>query len=630
MVFVGYGVVAPEYGWDDFKGVGREGKDGPHADQRPARCSDPKDPAQVGRHHVQGQGHDLLRPLDLQVRGGLRRRAPPPASSSTRPAPPGYPYAVVAGKLGPRELHASRLPDGDAGRDKRPRAGSPSPTPRSLIAAGRPSTTTQLKAAAVRRDFQPVDLSVSRPISRWLECDQVRTTSLEERRREARGRRPRRSRTTTSSTPRTGTTWAATRKLKGDQIYNGACDNASGVGRAPRDRAASTRTCPRATEPKSAASSLSCASPREEQGLLGARSTTPSHPLYPLTRTLADLNIDGTAGCRRLDPGPPGGRLRQFPPSTIWPPRSVLPAEGRVLTPGDDPRESRLTSTGPTTSSSPRSASPPSTRTSGTRTSSASRGGYGRYALQGRIQRQRLPQGHPTRLSPAGTCGGGAHWTPTSSSRWAAIARQPATPGPTWKDGLRVQGQARRNDARQGPVGSARRSDATPPPDDTRGLGHHHGDLLHDPLRPRRPVHGRARGLARDPEEPRGPLRDEQAPLQAVPRLLRQHPEGRLRPLLQVPHPLGERDHRREAPGLHRARPLSLAVALIIGPAARRPRRRQAQHLDRLPLLVLRPPGGLHPDLRHGARSSSSSSRSISAGSTPPGGTRPSTACSRA
>ena len=26
MVFVGYGVVAPEYGWDDFKGVDLKGK----------------------------------------------------------------------------------------------------------------------------------------------------------------------------------------------------------------------------------------------------------------------------------------------------------------------------------------------------------------------------------------------------------------------------------------------------------------------------------------------------------------------------------------------------------------------------------------------------------------------------
>ena len=66
MVFVGYGVVAPEYHWDDFKGVDVKGKlivvlinDPP--------VPDPHDPSKLDENTVQGQGDDLLRPLDLQV-----------------------------------------------------------------------------------------------------------------------------------------------------------------------------------------------------------------------------------------------------------------------------------------------------------------------------------------------------------------------------------------------------------------------------------------------------------------------------------------------------------------------------------------------------------------------------------
>ena len=61
IVFVGYGVEAPEYGWDDYKGVDVKGKvllmlvNEPHSD----------DPGVL-----QGQGAHLLRPLDIQVRGG--------------------------------------------------------------------------------------------------------------------------------------------------------------------------------------------------------------------------------------------------------------------------------------------------------------------------------------------------------------------------------------------------------------------------------------------------------------------------------------------------------------------------------------------------------------------------------
>ena len=66
MVFVGYGVNAPERGWDDFKGVDLKGKVAVFL------VNDPDFEAaagEAGRGQVRRQDDDLLRPLDLQVRG---------------------------------------------------------------------------------------------------------------------------------------------------------------------------------------------------------------------------------------------------------------------------------------------------------------------------------------------------------------------------------------------------------------------------------------------------------------------------------------------------------------------------------------------------------------------------------
>ncbi len=62
LVFVGYGIEAPEYKWDDFKGVDVQGQGARHAQQRSG----------LGSEVVRRQDAPVLRPLDLQVR---KRRA---------------------------------------------------------------------------------------------------------------------------------------------------------------------------------------------------------------------------------------------------------------------------------------------------------------------------------------------------------------------------------------------------------------------------------------------------------------------------------------------------------------------------------------------------------------------------
>jgi Zn-dependent M28 family amino/carboxypeptidase len=75
--------------------------------------------------------------------------------------------------------------------------------------------------------------------------------------------------------------------IKGDQIFNGALDNATGVA-ALLTLAKAYKALP--TPP--ARTMLFNAVTGEEQGLLGAKWYA-EHPLYPLNKTLANMNIDG-------------------------------------------------------------------------------------------------------------------------------------------------------------------------------------------------------------------------------------------------------------------------------------------------------------------------------------------------
>jgi Zn-dependent M28 family amino/carboxypeptidase len=76
-------------------------------------------------------------------------------------------------------------------------------------------------------------------------------------------------------------------KLAGDQIYNGALDNASGTAALLEIAESFTKL---ATPPKR--SILFLAVTAEEKGLLGAKYYA-ENPLYPLNKTLANINMDG-------------------------------------------------------------------------------------------------------------------------------------------------------------------------------------------------------------------------------------------------------------------------------------------------------------------------------------------------
>ena len=66
LVFVGYGVVAPEYGWDDYKNVDVTRQNAADIDRRSAGSRSKKS-VKTRRQNVQRKSNDILRPLDLQI-----------------------------------------------------------------------------------------------------------------------------------------------------------------------------------------------------------------------------------------------------------------------------------------------------------------------------------------------------------------------------------------------------------------------------------------------------------------------------------------------------------------------------------------------------------------------------------
>jgi len=76
---------------------------------------------------------------------------------------------------------------------------------------------------------------------------------------------------------------------KGDTIYNGALDNASGIAQVLAIAEAITKL-PKAEQPKR--SQIFLFTTAEEQGLLGAEWYA-QHPVFPVEKTAANINIDG-------------------------------------------------------------------------------------------------------------------------------------------------------------------------------------------------------------------------------------------------------------------------------------------------------------------------------------------------
>jgi Zn-dependent M28 family amino/carboxypeptidase len=194
-------------------------------------------------------------------------------------APAGYPFPVVQGFLGER----FSLVAADKNMNRSSIEGWFSLDTAKEIFKMAGQDFDALKKQAVSRDFKPVPLGMSASMA---VRNKMRTVESQNVIAKFEGSDPTQKNDYVVYSSHWDHLGVGT-PVNGDRIYNGALDNASGVAATLEIARAFTQVQPR---PKRSILFLFVTA--EEQGLLGSEHYA-VNPLYPLDKTLANINIDG-------------------------------------------------------------------------------------------------------------------------------------------------------------------------------------------------------------------------------------------------------------------------------------------------------------------------------------------------
>jgi len=269
MVFVGYGIVAPEYGWNDYKGLDVRGKTVVILVNDPGY--ETRDPALFTGKAMTYYGRWTYKYEEAARQGAAA------ALIIHEEGPAGYGWETVANSWsGPQfdlvraDKNASRVAiEGWLTKDAAEQV---------LARAGK--TLAELKAAALNKDFTAIPLglkasvAVDNTINETVSHNVIARLDGAERGGEYFLYMAHWDHLGTDPT------------IEGDGIYNGALDNASGVAALLGLAEAFAKG------PKPKRSIIFLAVTAEEQGLLGSAYYA-ENPVYPLNKTVAGLNIDG-------------------------------------------------------------------------------------------------------------------------------------------------------------------------------------------------------------------------------------------------------------------------------------------------------------------------------------------------
>jgi len=278
VVFVGYGIVAPEYGWDDYKNVDVRGKTLLMLIGDPP-VPDPKDPSKLDEKMFKGKAMTYYGRWTYKYEIAAQKRAAA-AIIIHETEPAAYPWQVVRSSWGKENFE---LDNPNKNMDTvEARSWITLDTAKKLLAdCGQ--NFDALKKSALTKEFRPVSLKATA----YIEIkQQIRSFKSHNVIGKLEGGDPKLNGEYVIYTAH----WdhlGRHPELQGDQIFNGAIDNASGVASVIELAGAFSKLNP---PPKR--SVLFMATAAEEAGLLGAKYYT-QHPLYPLEKTLADINIDG-------------------------------------------------------------------------------------------------------------------------------------------------------------------------------------------------------------------------------------------------------------------------------------------------------------------------------------------------
>jgi Zn-dependent M28 family amino/carboxypeptidase len=266
LVFVGYGIVAPEYQWDDYKDVDVRGKTVVVMNNDPEN-----DPALFAGRTRLWYGRWDYKYLEAARHGA----AGAIVIHTTHSA--GYPWQVVATSNAHEKFE---LPARSEPRVKA-RMWATEEATRKIVGLGREELDA-LRARAETREFRPKPLGSSLSLAFTTTMSTLTSANVLG---VLPGRDAELAKEAVVFTAHHDHLGIGAAK-NGDSIYNGAIDNASGVGALLAiARAASLSPRPRR-------SLVFLAVAAEEQGLLGSQYYC-EHPTFAPGRIAADVNIDG-------------------------------------------------------------------------------------------------------------------------------------------------------------------------------------------------------------------------------------------------------------------------------------------------------------------------------------------------
>lgn len=268
VVFVGYGIQAPEYDWDDFKGADLNGKVLLIMNNDPDW--DPELFAGETRLWYGRWDYKYLSAAKQGAVGAIIIHTTPSAS---------YPFQVVQTSWTGEQFE---LPAGDEPRNQF-NAWVTEDSARELVEmAG--LDLDELRERAFNRDFEPVPLGISTSIGMDIAINRTQSANVLGL---IPGADPELKDEVVIYTAHHDHLGIGKPNEAGDAIYNGAYDNASGVGLV-MGIARALKALPEAPR----RSILIALVGAEEQGLLGSKYYA-DHPTFPSGKIAANINYDG-------------------------------------------------------------------------------------------------------------------------------------------------------------------------------------------------------------------------------------------------------------------------------------------------------------------------------------------------
>ncbi len=226
LVFVGYGVVAPEFGWDDYKDVDVKGKTIVMLINDPA-VPDANDPTKLDDKMFKGKAMTYYGRWTYKYEIASAKGAAA-AIIIHETGPAGYPFEVVSGSWG-RENFDIQRPDKNMNRVAVESWITTDRAKELMTASGQDFDA--LKKAAVKKDFKPVVLNAKANLSVKNELREINSANVVAKLEGSDATLRNEYVVYTAHWDHLG----RDPKVAGDQIFNGALDNASGTASAARN-----------------------------------------------------------------------------------------------------------------------------------------------------------------------------------------------------------------------------------------------------------------------------------------------------------------------------------------------------------------------------------------------------------